>query len=204
MGVTLSKNAQLIKFFAQLGPGIPRTRLVKMAYMADVISRRYLGRPISDLEYRKDKFGPNAPEIGNVISELEAMGLVWTKNSPASTQEGRDASKMLFDSGRRVVFDFTLGENEILAYVAENYRAMELTEFVRDVVKQTRPFKAQRRFHEPLPMDLEDNEGRNLVGFDLEAIARAERQAEAGDFRTARDFFDALRTRLTARYTESH
>jgi len=171
-----------------------------MAYMADIIARRYLGHPISEFEYQKDKFGPYCPEIPAVIRELEGLGLVWSKNSPATTPEGRDASKVLFDSGQRVVFDFSLGENEILAYVVENYRAMDLTEFVRDVVKQTKPFKAQREFHAPLPMELEDNAGRALVGFDLEAIIRAERQAEAGDFRTARDFFDSLRARLTARH----
>ena len=40
------------------------------------------------------------------------------------------------------------------------------------------------------------------VGFELEAIARAERQAEEGDFVTAREYFDGLRDRITARYAK--
>jgi len=175
-----------------------------MIYMADIIARRYLGHPISEFDYQKDKFGPYSPEIPKAIAELESLDLVWVKDNKATSQEGRDASKVLFDSGRRIIFDFSLGENEVLGYVVSNYRSMDLKEFIDLVVKKTKPFLAQKRVRAPLPMDIVDNEGRDLVGFELEAIIKAERQAEAGDFVTARDFFDSFLARLTARHTESH
>ncbi|MDQ3675069.1 MAG: hypothetical protein M3365_11955, partial [Gemmatimonadota bacterium] len=41
---TPSKTAQVLRYFAQHygGPGVPRKRLVKLAYMADILSRQYL------------------------------------------------------------------------------------------------------------------------------------------------------------------
>src|SRR2546427_146871 len=200
MGATLSRNAQVLKFFAQQYRSIPRKRLVKLAYMADVIARQYLGRPISSLQYRADYYGPYSPEITDAIEELVSKEFAWTRETEP-TPEGI-VWKRLFDSGRRIVLEFSLGEIEILDYVAANYLKMPMKELLEDVVYETSPWKARDRFREPLHMDLVDEEGKRLVGFDLEAIIKAELQAEAGDYTTAREFFDGLRAHLTARYAE--
>ncbi|HEV8381199.1 MAG TPA: Panacea domain-containing protein [Gemmatimonadales bacterium] len=199
MGGSISKNAQLLKFFAQQYPGIPRKRLVKMVYMSDLIARQYLDHPISDYEYLAYYYGPYPPEIPETIRELETLGLAWTRETEP-TPDGDAAWKLLFDSGRRIAFDFSLGENEVLGYVVQNYLNMPMEELLYDVVYLTKPFKASERFGDLLRMDLANSEGKELVGFDLEAVIRAEQQAEAGNYITARQFFDGLRTSIAARH----
>jgi uncharacterized protein YwgA len=198
MVVAISRNAQLLKFFAQQYPGIPRKRLVKMAYMADLIARQYLGHPISEFEYRADHFGPYPPEITDALAELEAEGLAWTRATEA-TAEG-PSWKQLFDSGHRIVFEFSLEENEVLGYVVKNYLNMPMEELLEDVVYQTTPYKASESFRERLRMEMADNEGKKLVGFDLRAIINAERQVDAGEYLVAREYFDGLRNRIAARH----
>src|SRR5712691_2138022 len=136
MGASVSRNARLLKYFVQQYPGIPRKRLVKLVYMADIISRQFLGRPISTFEYRLDKFGPYDPAIED------------------------------------------------------------------DVVYETSPMKDAEVFRAPLRMELVDNEGRKAVGFDLEAVIRAERQAETGNHATLGAFLDGLRTRIATRHSK--
>jgi hypothetical protein len=194
----ISKNAQLLKFFAQQDRGIPRKRLVKMVYETDIIARQYLGEPVSSFEWRLFQYGPYSREIPSAVEELVAIGLAWTQDTEP-TEDG-PGWKRLYDSGQPIVFDFKLEENEVLAYVTANYLSMPMEELLWDVVYETKPMKAAKQFHERLPMEMVDNEGRQLVGFDLARIIKAEEQANAGDYLTAPQFLDALRNQITARH----
>lgn len=195
----LSRNAQLLKFFAQRygSPGIPRKRLVKLSFMADVLARQYLGHPISSFQHIKDHFGPNARELPEATRELQRADLAV---EVTETHPPRRYIR-LRDCGRPVAFDFTAGENEILAYVVENYLSMDLDEFIEDVVKETEAFKAATRVGEVLPMHLLDNAGRTEVGFDLEAVLHAEQQAAEGLGVPLVEFSRALRTDLSSGHT---
>jgi len=191
----LSKNAQLLKFFSQQygHPGVPRKRLVKLAFMADVLSRQYLGRPISTFVYIKDHFGPNARDLPGFTQELEASGLGFE----CTETDGERRTIRLRDAGRPIEFGFTPGESEILGYVVRNYLAMDIEEFIDSVVKQTEPFLAATRHGEELPMAVIDGAGREQVGFDLEAVLAAEQQAVDGRGTTLAEFSRALRADLT-------
>lgn len=200
----LSRNAQVLKYFAQQYPGIPRKRLVKMAFLADLVARQYLGAPISKFTYVVYHFGPYDPEVPNTIAELESAGLAWSRESRPATDDDV-AFKRLYDSGTPAVFDFTLGENEVLAYVVRNFLSMEIEELVEDVVYPSAPYQAALgtgKFNERIPMEIVDRKGLGQVGFDLEKAIKAERQVEEGHFLTAQDYFDGLRDRISARYPD--
>ncbi len=193
----VTKTAQVLKYFAQQygTKGIPRKRLVKAAYMTDVLARQYLGRAITDLAYIKDHYGPNARELPTYTRELVASEL-------ADEVRERDESISfirLKDRGRAAVFEFTLGELEILGYVAKNYLDMDISEFIDDVVKESDPFKAVEREGELLPMERLDNTKRRELGFDLERVVSAERDAKEGKYLTLATFADAIRAQITAR-----
>jgi hypothetical protein len=198
MPTQVSRNAQVLKFFAQQDRGIPRKRLVKMVYETDIIARQYLGEPVSTFEWRLFQYGPYSREIPSAVDELVAGRWAWTHETEA-TEDG-PGWKRLYDSGQPIVFDFKLEENEVLAYVTANYLSMPMEELLWDVVYETKPMKAATQFHERLPMEIVDNEGRNLVGFDLARIIKAEEQAKAGEYLTAPQFLDALRNQITARH----
>jgi len=200
MGDTLDKSAQVLKYFAQQDPGILRKRLTKMSYMSDIIAREYTDAPITNFRWRVDQFGPYSPEIPETIKELESAGFVWTRDT-FDAETGR-AEKKLFDSGQRVVFEFSPVEEEVLAYVVQNYLHMDMQELLLDVVYRTKPFLENEGFHKPLNMDLVNGTARRRAGFDLAALINAERQGEAGDFLTARQYFDGLRGRIAARYPD--
>lgn len=101
--MTLSRNAQLLKYFAQQSRGIPRKHLVKMAYVADLVARQYLGHAISDFNYVVHYFGPYPQEAPDAIAELEREGLAWTQVT-GRTDEHDVSFKKLFDNGKRTLF----------------------------------------------------------------------------------------------------
>jgi hypothetical protein len=170
-----------------------------MVYETDIIARQYLGEPVSTFEWRLDQYGPYSPEIPLAVEELVASGLAWTQDTKAT--EDSPGWKKLYDSGQVIIFDFKLEEHEVLAYVTTNYLNMPMEELIFDVVYETKPYKAATQFHQRLHMELVDNEGRDLVGFDLGRIIKAEQQAQAGDYLTAPQFFDGLRNTIAARHT---
>lgn len=49
-------------------------------------------------------------------------------------------------------------------------------------------------------MEMVNGQGAREVGFDLEKVTQAERQAEEGNYLLAREYFDALRNRIAARH----
>ena len=195
----LSRNAQLLKYFAQQQSGMSRKRLVKLAYMADIVGRQFLGRPLSSFDWVAYHYGPYSLAIPDAIQELEDQELCWTK---VERVPGEATWKKLYDSGKPTILDFSLGEDQVLHFVVSTYLDMSNEELIHDVVYETTPFTKAERFGEALDMGLVDGEGKDDIGFDLELIAKAERQAEEGDFVTAREYFDGLRNRIAARHTK--
>ena len=196
----ISKTAQVLRLFAQAYgmPGIPRKRLVKLAYVADILGRQYLGHPLTQLHWIKDHYGPNARDLPEVTAELQDLDLA----EEYTARDGMNRTIYLRASHTPVAFEFTLGENEVLRYVVDNYLDMDLPEFIDDIVKQTDPFKAVTRTGDDLPMHIVDGEKRDEIGFDLESILRAEQQAAEGEWVRLADFANGLRADLTARHAE--
>lgn len=200
MSASVSKTAQVVGFFAQQygGRGIPRKRLVKLTYVADVLARQYLGHSITDLEYIKDHYGPNARELPDAVAELVATGLA----DEGVVRDGSYRSIRLRDTHQPIPYEFSLGENEVLGYVVKNYLSMDLSEFIDEVVKETDPFTEVDRHGEALPMHLVDNTMKSQVGFDLEAVLHAEQQAAEGEYKTLTQFGDELRAEIATGHSE--
>ena len=198
MSTSISRNAQVLRFFANADRGIPRKRLVKMAYLADVLALEYLGHPISEFPWISYHYGPYAFEIKDAVEELEKSGLAWTKD----TDQAPDGAtwKRLYLNADRVTYDFDLAENEILAYVVSNYLSVPMDELMDGVVYQSAPYVNRGEFRQPLPMETSRDVGRKKAGFDLGKIVKAEQQVRDGHFTSGREFFDDLRTRITARH----
>jgi hypothetical protein len=196
----ISKSAQVLRLFAQAYglPGIPRKRLVKLAYVADILTRQYLGHSLTELRWIKDHYGPNARNLPEVTNELEQCEL-------AEEYERRDGSNRtiyLRASAKPLAFGFTLGENEVLRYIIDNYLSMEIEELIEEIAKQTDPFKAVTRHGDELPMHIVDGVKRNEIGFDLERVMRAEKQAADGEWATLADFANDLQADITARHAD--
>lgn len=73
--VTLSKTAQaMLVLLSQSPDGMDEQRMANLLYMADVLSRQYLGKPITEIEWHR---GPNGaagsapPSVAGVSEELE-------------------------------------------------------------------------------------------------------------------------------------
>jgi hypothetical protein len=200
---SLSRNALLVKFFAQAYRGVPRTNLVKYIYEADLLAREYLGRPVSTFEYKRDKFGPYDDAIDEAVAELVAAGHVreeregWFGNLKAGVRR-QGAYLRVFDEHRPVSFDFDLGESAALDYVVTNYVPMPWKEFLYDVVYESAPMKAGTQMGKPLPMNAVNNAGTRRIGFRLEEVLRAEEAGRRGDFVTLTAFVDELRAQAPA------
>jgi hypothetical protein len=195
----LSRNALLVKYFAQVYLGIPRKYLVKFIYEADVLAREYLGRPISTFKYRRDKYGPYDPAIDKAVAELIAAGHAEERPERFSISRLKGGEyKRLFDQRIPVSFDFDLGESAILDYVVTNYINMPWEEFLHDVIYETAPMKAPTQKGDLLPMAALDNKGTERVGFRLAEVLQAEEAGRRGDYVTLSAFVDELRAQAPA------
>lgn len=185
MPTTISKTAQVLKYFAQRyratsseKRGIPRTRLMKMAYLTDLLAREYLGDGVTDFRYYRYKHGPYDKAILGFIEELVEAGLAFEKLDDTGEYE----YKRLVDAGLPIEFDFSPAETEILRYVATTYLTMPMQELLHEVVYTSTPMVEQPVMEQLLPMDSVNNRGTEAVGFKLEDVLRAEQEQSFPDF----------------------
>jgi len=188
----LSRNAQVLKYFAQQCPAVGRTKLLKLAYLADLESRQLLGHPVSSFDYIWYDHGPFDTALYSAIEELKAHGMADEEEVVVGLGY---IEQRLVDTGQPAMFDFSPAESEILYYVATKYQRTALRELLSEVVYETGPMKAVQRKGERLPMETLDGNQRDRIGFDLEDIIAAEQEIDAGHFRPADEFFDELRSK---------
>jgi uncharacterized protein YwgA len=175
-----TRVAQLIRQIVERVPGCGRTRIVKLLYLADHEARRYLGRPLTDLDYRWDNFGPYDPEIQRQINCLKGEGQIqevanlapegytWYQYNPA---------------GRGVRCELGKEEAVLFDYVIQTYSDMKLQDLLDEVVYQTRPMTAAANRGERLRMELVDGEKR-IPGLELENVIRGVEQIDNGQKRS--------------------
>lgn len=194
----LTRNALVLKFFTQHGRCVGRTKLIKLSYLADLHARELLGRPITDFRYKWWDHGPFDDQFYSAASELVDAGLATEDVVQYPTGQ---VGKPLRDTGEPAVFEWSQAEAHILAYVVTQYMHTSLSSLLEDVVYQTEPMTYVRdhgHLGDPVPMERVNDKLKRHLGFDLEETLRAERDASAGRFKLAADFFDELRAKIVA------
>lgn len=189
----LSKEAQVLKYFLQRTEGLGTTKLMKLAYLADLEARRCLGRPITGFEYVFDKFGPFDKQIYDALDELKEEGLATEEKVRLIDFVEHRVS----DTGEPTILDFAPAEQEVLRFLISEYSEAALRDLLDEVVYSSRPMERVSSRGERLPMEEEDNVVREKRGLDLEQILVAEEEAERGNYRELDDFFSELQAEFT-------
>ena len=79
--------AELLHFFVLRLPKSSRTQLIGFLYLTDIESRKYLGEPITDLEYVWYDRGPFDSRILNRLAEAIESGILRESKNSDSTDD---------------------------------------------------------------------------------------------------------------------
>jgi len=165
-------------FIERLSGRIGRTMVLKLVYIADLESRRYRGRPISDLKYVLHQHGPFDPRIYRALDGLKERGEV--REEQVFYPSGLGYRYHSVHPGR--THAFTNAEESILSFVLRSYTDKRLADIL-DVVYDTKPMKSAggQPHGTPLPMHVVDGEMRlALSGIDLESALAGEEDVRQG------------------------
>jgi len=188
----LSRNAQVLRYLLEQAPGVGHTLLAKFAYLADLLARQHLGRPISAMQYTYDNHGPfDAVAFYTARNELVRSGLI----THAPAEIGGYAAFEMHPTDRVVAYDFDEGEMAILTWVARTYGSWNATDLCHHVVYTSKPMKDAQPGAK-LDMEQMSREPEEL-GFSLERMLAGEKSAEKGDVRPLADVLNELRARYS-------
>lgn len=173
-------------------PGAGRSQVVKLLYLVDLESRRYLGRPLSNAGYTWCEQGPFDKCIHDALEALCAQGRIEKSDVPFPNETVAYRYHCVYTPQSWPLADEELA---ILNLVVNRYGSMELRDLLDDVVYQTRPLVEAFRhqaYGQPLQMDLVDEEAR-VPGLELERVWRSYRELNASAGRPLQEVMDALR-----------
>lgn len=190
---TVSRNAQVLHYLLELDRRIDATKHLKLAYLADVFGRRFLGHPITEFSYHWHDHGPFDSAFYGARDELEfaEVATEQTTEYPGTDYEART----LVALGGSVDYDFSPGERWVLDYVYRTYGDLPLDGLL-EIVYRTPPMERVEKQGEPLPMEIVDGEGTAELGFDLEELAAADERVNEGRFVEWGEFRDELRAEI--------
>lgn len=189
----MDRTARLLHYFVHRFSGrLGRTQLVKLLYLVDHEARRFLGRPITDLTWRRHTFGPWSDAFKRLSLELREEGWIEERRVCYATAIGHAVVDL---RGQADLSDLSPAERLVVETVAEKFGTTPLELLLR-FVYATAPMKGARR-GERLAMEaLDGAAAQGLGGLDLESVARGLDDARAGRVRSA----EALVDELTARH----
>lgn len=173
-----------------------RTQLMKFLYLSDYEARRFLGRPISSIQYVWFHFGPYSAQLQDALAELRSSQLIVEESVeyPTGTQGYR-----YVDGRKEIAFDFDAGEIELLRYVCETYSTQSLQSLLDDVVYQTEPMLkavSEGRKNQPLEMGIVDGIRLNELGVPYDELLRRKKLSEQGNRTAHEDVMSAARATL--------
>jgi len=189
--VRISKDAQVLRFFASKRGRIDATAHLKLAYLADLCAREYLGRPITGFSYRWHNHGPFDSAFYSAREELVTQGLA---QEHTTTYPGVDyTGRTLVNLPGRVKSDLTAGERMVLEYVNTHYGDLPLDGLLK-IVYETEPMQMVEKRGQRLPMDEVNDRGREDLGVDLDELASAQERVRAGEYLTLNELVGELRS----------
>lgn len=155
-------------------PGVGRTQLVKLLYLADAASRSFLGKPITDLEYIWYNHGPFDSRIYNRLSKLSQSGNIQENRVKYSSMDGyqyaigREPDHSALDKHQAAIVE----------YIIREFGQLRLRALL-DYTNKTAPMKkaiADKAKGQPLDMGvLEDRtQEYNSVQISLSQLDRGE------------------------------
>jgi uncharacterized phage-associated protein len=181
------KVAPLIQYFVERIPGAGRTQVVKFLYLADLEARRYLGKPITNLDYIWWDFGPFDSSILSQLDELCRSGFL--EGEQVCYHTGKVGWRYRATT-KRLEESFPKEVSAILEFIASHYGTTSLQNLLDDVVYQTTPMvdaKKREGFGCRLRMNLVDNEARAVPGLELEKVVRAIEQLDRGQGKSLKE-----------------
>jgi hypothetical protein len=190
----LSREEQLIAFFINACDGkIGRTQLMKFLYLTDYEARRYLGRPLSNLDYIWHHYGPYDAAVGEVVKGLTDQAIIQEHTVVYPTGQ---VGYRYYWGGKPITYDFLPIELQILGYIYRTYSKMNLRALLDDVVYETEPMQQARELgakQEGLNMSMVDGTKRVCYGISFEELFDRIQRVRAGEFRTHAEVMRDLR-----------
>lgn len=195
----LSKEEQLIAFFVNTcSDPVGRTRLMKLLYLADYQARRYLGRPISDIQYRWHDFGPFDDNLYTWLDALTTADFV--RHEEVRYDDGKVAH-IYAPTETPPNFDLSPDELDILSFVCREYSQVNLRQLLDEIVYQTEPMldaKERDARGQALRMDIvNDVKSRDFTVPYAELLARS-RRLQSGQGVTHREAMRRVSSALDA------
>lgn len=179
----LRPTAELIHAFVQRVPDAGRTRLVKFLYLADLEARRWLGHPLTPLNYIWYDHGPFDSDIYSQLDHL--CGLGYLNEETYQRADGTTCYRYRTTDAPPPGEPLKAAELALVDYVAAQHGKKRLKALLDEVYRTPPMEQAQKEGHRgvTLNMDLVNNESR-IAGAELERVLHSIEQIERGEGRS--------------------
>jgi uncharacterized phage-associated protein len=137
----MRKTKQLLAYIVQNNPNISITGLMKLSYIADLISVKKFGKQISNFDYKRYKYGPFDNKIYGYLKDLISEEVI--SEDGAISQTGDEYIVYVFNKDKEEDFSFdrlSSDEQQIINEVLESLKGYGAKALV-ELAYKTKPMK---------------------------------------------------------------
>jgi len=174
------RTRDLVLYFIQkLEGGLGRTKLIKLCYLTDLISRMTYGKPVTKFQYRLFENGPFDTQFYGTIKSLAQEGFIEEQFVPEfnghryQVKRAKDPRELSLSREERIVSE----------RVADRFGKLRLDVLLDEVVYRTEPARKAKEagaLKESLDMDQCNDQLKNDLGLDFETYLAAKAAKERG------------------------
>lgn len=180
MSATGGKDPKTLEVLAvailRLKGELGRTKLIKMAYLADYFSRVSTGQPITSLEYKLADHGPFDKDFFGAVAELKNRGITEKYHADWDGYRYEIADSIQLNA-------LSAEELELVERVVDKFGDLPLGKLL-EFVYSTEPMVGAKALGEPganLPMDACDDQIAQDLGLDFKTYRAVRNALRHGD-----------------------
>lgn len=187
----MSRNSRVLELVLQrAGKPLGRIRLLKLAYLADLLAWRVLGAPLSEFRYFFHRNGPFDAAFYTALEELDQAGRITQEE--ITTQDGYECNLTRSTVPGYAPEGFTPGQVHLVDLAVKRYAALPQEELLRQVYA-TEPMKGANRGQSLSMVTQKDRDRDAAAGISLEDILAARAAFQRGEWIS----FDEFKGELT-------
>ena len=123
---------------------ITKTQLVKLLYLIDVESVKYVGQPLTDIRWKFHHYGPYDEKLDGRLKNLKSHGIISVETKSKKNNPDETYFLYTYTGNKNNQEDFVASQKQIVDTILKQFGSFTLNSLL-NYVYETKPMKIAKK-----------------------------------------------------------